>query len=123
MSKDDDLKLEEWITSTAERRAALLAYASSKLPTDPGERQLDVSTALENGQDAGDLLADSEVYLAQRFAAEVLAARIKHDAKTAAIVAKGAVAKMQRLRDGLAVLYRTIQDRRFALMNLNRAGV
>lgn len=116
----DDLTLEDWLSSTAEKRKALLEYSLSKIPTDPGERQLDVSAALEAGQDAGDLLADMEVFVAQAFAVEVLDARRDHDAKTAQIVAKGKTANLARLRDGLHVIYQTIRDRRFALMNLNR---
>ena len=69
----EELTLTEWLDSTAEKRSALLAYASSKIPTDTGMRQLDVSTALENGQDAGDLLADAEVYLSHAFATAILA--------------------------------------------------
>lgn len=118
----DDISLSDWLTSTAELRERLLSYGRSKIPTDPGERQLDVSTALENGQDAGDLLADADRYLSQAFARETLAARADFDAKTAAIIAKGKVSDLQRLRDGLAVTYRTIQDRRFSLMNLNRSS-
>lgn len=119
----EELTLEEWLTSTAPRRQELLDYSRSKIPTDHGERQLDVSKALENGQDAGDLLADVEVYLSQELAKETLAAREKHDAQTAKVVALGKVSQINRLRNGLAVLYRTLTDRRFALMNLNRSGV
>lgn len=118
---NDELDLTEWLNSTAESRERLLTYSRSSIPTDPGARQLDVSEALALGQDAGDLLADSESYLSQAFAAAVLDARISHDAQTARIVAKSKTAKLERLREGLAVLYQTIKDRRFALMNLNRA--
>lgn len=117
-----ELTLEEWLVSTKERRAELLSYSRSPIPTDPGERQLDVSQALEKGQDAGDLLADCEFYLSQAMAQAMLAAREDNDAKTAQIVAASEVADIARLRDGLAVLYRTIKDRRFSLMNLNRTG-
>ncbi len=116
----DDLTLTDWLQSTAELRGRLLDYSRSPIPTDPGARQLDVSEALSLGQDAGDLLADAEVFLSQAFAAEVLEAREKHDAKTALVVAKGKTAKTERLREGLAVLYQTIRDRRFAIQNLNR---
>lgn len=112
--------LDDWLTSTQELRGALLAYSKSTISTDPGERQLDVSKALEMGQDAGDLLADADQYLAQAFAKAVLEAREDHDAATARIVAKGAVASVQRLRDGVAVCYQTIKDRRFTLMSVGR---
>lgn len=118
---DKDLTLTEWLVSTSEAREKLLDYSRSAIPTDPGARQLDVSDALSNGQDAGDLLADAELYLAQSFASEVLAAREKHDAKTAAVVAQGKTARLERVRAGLSVMYQTIKDRRFVLMNLNRS--
>lgn len=117
----DDMTLSDWLDSTAEARAKLLAYSRSPIPTDPGARQLDVSEALTLGQDAGDLLADVEVYLSQAFAAAVLDARQEHDASTSRIVAKAKTAKIERLREGLNVCYQTIKDRRFALMNLNRS--
>ena len=117
----DELSLTDWLVSTSEAREKLLTYSRSAIPNDPGERQLDVSKALANGQDAGDLLSDAELYLAQDFAAEVLAAREKHDAKTAAIVAQAKTAKLERVRAGLSVMYQTIKDRRFVLMNLNRS--
>ncbi len=116
-----DLDLTGWLDSTAEVRERILNYSRSPIPNDPGERQLDVSQALTLGQDAGDLLADSEVYLSQAFAAAVLEARGEHDAQTARIVAKSKTANLERLREGLNVMYQTIKDRRFALMNLNRA--
>lgn len=118
----EGISLTDWLSSTQEKRAELLAYAKSPISMEPGQRQIDVSTALEKGQDSGDLLADSEVYLAQKFAAAVLAARDTNDAQTARIVAKGEIAGIQRLRDGLAVIYQTIKDRRFSLMNLNRSA-
>jgi len=118
----DDLTFTHWLDSTAEVRAKLLAYSRSPIPTDPGERQLDVSRALALGQDAGDLLADAEVYLSQAFAAAMLDARQEHDAQTARIVAKAKTAKIERLREGLNVMYQTIKDRRFSLLNLNRCA-
>lgn len=120
MDVTSDLTLTDWLTSTSELRSALLAYSKKPISSDPGERQLDVSEALEKGQDAGDLLADSEVYLSQAFAQAVLEARQDHDAKTAQIVAIGKTADIRRLRDGLEVIYRTIKDRRFTLMSVGR---
>ncbi len=117
----DGLTLDEWLVSTAEKRQLMLDYAKSMIPNDPGERHQDVSKALDYGQDAGDLLADVEQYLAVARAVAVVEARKEHDAKTALVVADSKVAHLARLRDGLAVLYRTLKDRRFSLMNLNRA--
>lgn len=121
---DDPLTLQEWLDSTVEKRAELLAYARSKIPTDPGNRQLDVSTAIELGQDAGDLLADMEKHLIDETAKEVLAVRRDNGELTAderKAVVKARVSAIARLRDGMQVVYTSIKDRRFALMNLNRA--
>lgn len=118
---NEELSLSEWLDSTAEARGKLLAYSRSPIPTDPGERQLDVSEALTLGQDAGDLLADADFFLSQAFAVAVLDARLEHDASTARIVAKSKTAKLERLREGLSVMHQTIKDRKYALMNLNRS--
>lgn len=113
-------EFEEWLESTDQLRAKLLDYSRSPIPTDPGERQLDVSLALTNGQDAGEIVADLERFLALEVGKAMLAAKADHDAKTAAVLAKAATASVARLRDGFQVVYRTLADRRFALMNLNR---
>ncbi len=119
----DELTLEEWLVSTAEKRAVLLAYAQSPIPTDPGERYLDISKALENGQDAGDLLADLEKLLIDETGKAVLAVRRENGDLTAderKSMVKAKVSGIARLRDGLQVIYSSIKDRRFVLMNLNR---
>lgn len=126
----DDLTLEEWLVSTAEKRAEVLNYAKKALPTDPGERQLDVSNALELGQDAGDLLADLEKLLIDETAKAVLSVRAEDaalekdrrrtaDERKSAVKAK--VSSIARLRDGMQVVFTSIKDRRFVLMNLNRS--
>lgn len=123
MSEEKDLI--EWLQSTEELRAKLLAYGRSPIPTEAGDRQIDVSTALEHGQDAGDLLADAETFVLQAEAAAVLAVRRTHPELTASerkVLASLEASEVTRLRDGIAVLYRTIKDRRFALMNLNRSA-
>lgn len=123
MSEEKDLV--EWLQSTEELRAKLLTYSKSALPTEPGDRQIELSTALENGQDAGDLLADAETFVLQAEAAAVLAVRKSYPGMTASerkVMASLEAAEVTRLRDGIAVLYRTIKDRRFALMNLNRSA-
>ena len=120
-----DISIDEWLDSTEELRASLLAYSKSPIPTDPGERQLDVSRALELGQDAGDLLADMETFVLQAEAKAVTEVRRIHPDLTAGerrSMAKCEAASVIRLRDGVSVLYRTIKDRRFALMNLNRSA-
>jgi hypothetical protein len=119
----DYLTFEEWLESTDERRSALLAYATSELPTDPGERQLDVSKALTNGQDSGDLLADLEKHLIDMTAIAVLAVRRENGELTAderKTLVKSKVSAIARLRDGLQVIYSSIKSRQFVLMNLNR---
>ncbi len=115
--------LEEWLESTDEKRAELLAYARSPLPTDPGLRQLDVSKAIQLGQDAGDLLADMEKHLIDETARAVLSVRktdgeLTADERKATVKAK--VSGVARLRDGLQVVYTSIKDRRFALMSVGR---
>ena len=118
-----DLTLQEWLESTAELRAKLLAYAQSKIPTDPGARQVDVSTALELGQDAGDMLADLEQHVIDETAKAVMEVRRTDGELTAderKAVVKSRVSKIARLRDGLQVIYTSIKDRRFVLMNLGR---
>lgn len=124
MQERIEISLEDWLTSTAELRAKLLAYSQSQISTDPGQRQLDVSFALEHGQDAGDLLADAEQILIGETAKAVLEVRRKNGELTAEerrILVKASVAGIARLRDGIQVIYSTIKDRRFALMNLNRS--
>ncbi len=119
-----DLTLKEWLDSTAEKRGQLLAYARSHIPTDPGARQMDVSTAVEMGQDAGDLLADAEKLLIDEVGRATMSVRrdsgeLTADERKAMVKAK--VSDVARLRDGLQVVYTSIKDRRFALMNLNRS--
>ena len=110
----------EWLESTEKMRQSLLDYSRSPIPTDPGERHLDVSKALSLGQDAGDLLADIDRFLSVEVAKATLEARKDHDAQTARVIAKGYTASIARLRDGLAVAYQTIRDRRFSLMSVGR---
>ena len=115
--------LEAWIESTDEIRARLLAYSKSPIPTDAGERQADISSAIELGQDAGDLLADCDSYLLLAESQAVLAVRDEYQDLSAderKAMVKSRVAPISRLRDGLAVLYRNIKDRRFALMSVGR---
>ncbi len=119
----DELTLDEWLASTAEKRATLLSYAQSAIPTDPGERYLDISKSLENGQDAGDLLADVEKLLIDETARAILTVRSSQGELTAderKSVVKSKVSSISRLRDGMQVIYTSIKDRRFVLMNLNR---
>lgn len=117
-------EIEDWLVSTAEKREKLLAYARSQLPIDPGARQIDVSKALEYGQDAGDLLADIEKHLIDETGRAVIAVRASNGELTAderRAIIKSRVSDISRLRDGLHVVYSSIKDRRFALMNLNRS--
>ncbi len=121
--KMDDLNLEDWLVSTGEKRSVLLAYAQSSIPTDPGERYLDISKALEHGQDAGDLLADLDKLLIDETAKAVLGVRRTNGELTAderKAMVKAEVSGIAWLRDGLQVIYSSIKDRRFVLMNLNR---
>lgn len=115
--------LEEWLESTDELRGKLLAYAKSPLPTDPGERQLDISMSIQHSQDAGDLLADAEKHLIDETGCAVLEIRRSHDelnAKERESIVKAEVSNIARLRDGLQVIYTSIKDRRFTLMSVGR---
>lgn len=114
------MTISEWLESTSELRGNLLAYSHSHISSDPGARQNDVSKALEMGQSAGELLSDCDVYLSQATAKAILEARLTYDAQTSRVLAKGAVADIQRLRDGISVIYQTIKDRRFTLMSVGR---
>lgn len=119
------IDLAEWLDSTAEKRQQLLAYSLSAIPTDPGNRQLDVSEALIQQQNAGDMLADVEQILLDSEARAVFSVRTDCPEMTAAerrTVAKGRTAAIARLRDGLHVLYTTLKARQFSLLNLNRSA-
>ena len=119
-----DLSLSEWLEATATRRTELEAYALAPLPTDIGERHMDLEKSIQNADDAGRLLADGEMYLTGEKAKAMFAALKEHDdltAKEREIVIKASVAQVQRLIDGLAVTARTIHDRIFVSMNANRS--
>ena len=118
-----DENLESWLESTTEKRAELLAYALSPLPTEPGQRQLDVSRALQLGQEAGDLLADMDKHLIDESGKAVLSVRREHEEMTAdekKVLVKAEVSGIARLRDGMQVVYSTIKERRFVLMSVGR---
>ncbi len=121
---DEPLDLSSWLEATQARRDELDAYGRSALPTDLGERHLDLEKSIQNADDAGRLLADGEMYLTGEKAKAMFAALKEHDdltAKEREIVIKADVAKVQRLVDGLAVTARTIHDRIFVSMNANRS--
>ena len=119
----DELTLDDWLDSTDKKRAELLEYAQSPIPTDPGERYLDISKALGLGQDAGDFLADLDKHLIDATAKADLEVRRTDGELTAderKSLVRATVSGIARLRDGLQVIYTSIKDRRFVLMNLNR---
>jgi len=114
----------EWLESTSTRREELEAYALAPLPTDAGERHLDIEKAIQSADDSGRLLADAEQYLTHAKAQAMFAALKEHDdltAKERELVIKDAVRQVQRLVDGLTVTSRTIHDRIFAQQNANRS--
>jgi len=119
----DELTLDEWLASTAERREELISYSKSELPKDAGERHTDIEKAIQNASDAGSLLADAEGFLAHATAKAVLEIRRIHDdldANERKALVKDAVRDVQRLVDGIAVTHRAIQSRIFANMNAGR---
>lgn len=118
-----EVNLEEWLISTNEKRLELLAYSRSPIPTDPGERSLDISVALQHGQDAGDLLADADKHVTDETGRQVLKVRLDYPELNSGErekVVKGRVSDLARLRDGLHVIYQSIKDRRFTLMSVGR---
>lgn len=118
-----EINLEEWLESTNEKRTELLAYSRSPIPTDPGERSLDISIALQHGQDSGDLLADADKHVTDETGKQVLKVRIDYpelNASEREKVVKSRVSTLARLRDGLQVIYTSIKDRRFTLMSVGR---
>lgn len=118
-----EINLEEWLVSTNEKRSELLNYSRSPIPTDPGERSLDISIALQHGQDAGDLLADADKHVTDETGKQVLKVRLDYPELNSGErekVVKGRVSDVTRLRDGLHVIYQSIKDRRFTLMSVGR---
>lgn len=118
-----EINLEEWLNSTNEKRAELLLYSRSPIPTDPGERSLDISVALQHGQDAGDLLADADKHVTDETGKQTLQVRLDHSELNGTErekVVKQRVSGLVRLRDGLQVIYTSIKDRRFTLMSVGR---
>lgn len=118
-----EISLEDWLVSTEEKRSELLAYSRSPIPTDPGERSLDISVALQHGQDAGDLLADADKHVTDETGKQVLQVRLDHSELNGTErekIVKGRVSNVVRLRDGLHVIYTSIKDRRFTLMSVGR---
>lgn len=119
----DEITLEDWLESTNEKRSELLLYSRSLIPTDPGERSLDISIALRHGQDAGDLLADADKHVTDETGKQVLKIRLEYPELNSGErekVVKSKVSNLARLRDGLQVIYTSIKDRRFTLMSVGR---
>jgi hypothetical protein len=112
-----DLTLEEWLTSTAEKREALFAYAKSEPPIDQDE-------AIQNEAEAAILRADAEWYLTQETARQTLLVAKEYDALSAderRVMVKAKVADIKRLVDSLAVVVQTIKSRVYSAMNQNRS--
>jgi len=119
-----ELTLEQWLESTAERRAELEAYARSPLPDSPEGRHQDLDAAIQSADDAGRLLADCESYLSQAEAQAVFVAREKHEDLTAderKKVVKAETRHLRRLWDGLSVTHQSIKNRIYGNMNANRS--
>lgn len=119
-----ELSLVEWLEQTRARREELDAYGRSPLPTDAGERHMDLEAAIQNGDDAGRLRADAESFLSQYLAQAVMKFSQRRDEFTAderKALVRDSVRDIQRLVDGLTVTERTIKSRIFAAMNANRS--
>ena len=116
----DRSDLEIWLDSTDEKRGELLAYSRSPIPSDPGQRQADISKALALAQDAGDLLSDMDKFLTDLTAQAILQIEGDYSSDERKALVKAKVSGVTRLRDGLKVLYGSIRERRFCLMSISR---
>ncbi len=122
---DDPLSLEEWLISTVQVRAKIIKAGKEALPSDAGERHLDLDRAIQLSEECGNLLADAESYLIQHTAKETLTAKTEFPGLSAderKIMIKDKVKHIQRLCDGIAVAGRAIRDRIYVGMNANRAS-
>ena len=119
-----DLDLGEWLTQTQTRRDELAEYGASPLPLEAGERHMDLEKAIQNGDDAGRLLADIQSFLTQATAQAVLDVRSSFDqlgADERKLLVKNKVRDIQRIADGLAVTQSSIRSRIFSTLNANRS--
>jgi len=120
----DGLDFTEWIEQTQARRDELVELCRSQIDTDSGVRHGDLDRSIQNADDAGRLRADAEAFLVQATAQAVLAYSKRRDEFTAderKALVRDSVRDVQRLVDGLTVTERTIKNRIYALMNLNRS--
>lgn len=120
----EEKTLDQWLEAFSPRFAALYAYAKSPLPNDPGERSVDIESAIHHGDEAGRLKADAESYLTQAMAQAVLTCKDLNPGLTAnerKLLVKDGVRKIQRLVDGLTVTERSIKDRIYAAFNANKS--
>lgn len=112
-----------WLESTQARRDELDAYARSPLPIG-NDSAGEINTLIVAEDDAQRLLADVETYFVQAQARAMFAARQEHpdlSAKERELVAKSDVSGLQRIVGGIAVTARTISNRRYLQMNVNRS--
>lgn len=121
-----EMDLDSWLESTQLRRLELEEYARSPLPIDSAERYPDLDTLIRAEDDAGRLLADSETYLAQAQANAVLAMKERYpelSAKERETMGRDSIRDIQRLVDGMKITSRTLSNRRFLMMNVNRSRI
>ncbi len=121
---DEPLTLEEWLVSTAEIRTKIVKYGKEPLPSDAGQRHLDLDQAIQLSEECGNLLADAESYLIQHMAQATLTAKTDFPSFSAderKIFAKDKVKHIQRLCDGISVAGRAIRDRLYVQMNQSRS--
>lgn len=124
IGSSDGMTFENWLVAHSKRFSDLYEYAKSPLPTDIGERQMDVEKAIRCGDDTSRLLADACSFLTMHTAQAVLSVKEAHKELTAderKLLVKDAVRKIQRIVDGLAVTERSIKDRIYAAFSANRA--
>lgn len=118
-----ELSLEDWLSSTQSRRNELDDFARSPLPIG-NDAYGETNKLIESEDDANRLLADAESFLTQYTAKAVLGVRARYPDSSAderKIHIKDSVRTIQRLVDGIQVTARSIANRRFITMNVNRS--
>lgn len=117
------MTFDDFLTQTQARRNELDAYARSPLPIG-NDSAGELNALITAEDDAQRLLADAETFLVQSQAKAMFAARQNHqelNAKERELVIKAECANIQRIVDGIAVTARTISNRRYLMMNVNRS--
>ena len=120
----EDKTLDQWLNETHGQREALIAYSKSLLPADASERHGDSDKLLQSISDAENFVAEAESYLSDEKEKAMFAAIKDHSglsAKEREVISKAAVRGIQLVVDSLKILARTLNNRKFWGMNVNRS--